>query len=255
MCDDLALAVLAASQMWTSAYWFCLIVGGGLLLVSALGTHGSDTNVDADGLAGGDLDGDFSGDMTDGDFDVGGHVDADGGFHEMDVPVDAGVHHGGVAIGHAGHGATMWLSSWFSTRFVVFGVATFGAVGVIMTHVMGARPGLTVAIALVSGAVVGQAVHQLFRSLRRSSGNSAPRPADYIQKLARVTIAIKPPDKGEVAIQVRGTERYVPAITDASDGFAYGDNVVVTAYRGGVAEVISRETFERQYRAQMGGQA
>lgn len=211
--------ILAASLLatMTTIYWICAILGGGLLVIST---------------------------MTGGDADVGGHVDAD-----FDVDVDAG----DVSIEHAGHldaasAGAMSLSAWLSMRFVVFFMAVFGIVGLGLTYLTesGVSAGLTLGIALVAGVCVGQIVHQFVRAVQRNSGDSTPRPQDYVNKLARVNIAFSAPDKGEVALQVRGTKRYVPAVAKRSEAaFARGDDVVVVSYRGGVAEVVSREDFEQ----------
>jgi hypothetical protein len=89
-------------------------------------------------------------------------------------------------------------------------------------------------------------VHQLLRALQRHAGNSTPQPQDYVNRLGRVTIGINGGAAGEVALQVRGGERYVPAVASGADArFAVGDEVVVVAYRSGVAEVVSRPEYER----------
>lgn len=228
MFDAALLSLLLAdvATVLTASYWGGLIIGGGLLVVSILGGHDSDVDVDVD--AGFDFDAD-----ADLDFDV----DADAG-----VDVDLG-----TDVAHAAHGGFADLTTWFSLRFVVFFAAVFGAIGVILTYLTGLHPGITFVIALAVGLLVGQGVHQTFRLIRRTSGDSAPRPQDYVNKLARVTIAISHPQKGEVALQVRGARRFVPAVTsDAGQSFKVGDEVVVVGYRAGVARVVSREEFEQR---------
>ena len=78
----------------TTVYWVCLIVGGGLLLISSIAGTDADAGFDAD-------------------------VD-------VDVDVDAGV--------DAGHAHASALASWFSIQFIVFFMAMFGLVGVTLTH-------------------------------------------------------------------------------------------------------------------------
>ncbi|MGD8454174.1 MAG: hypothetical protein PVJ57_20360 [Phycisphaerae bacterium] len=241
MFEMTTIATMTLGVWLVSAYWFCLILGGGLLLISALG--GGDHDADVDVGAGGDMDFDAGGDV---DFDASADVDFDadaaGGFD-----VDGAVH---TDVVHAGHMAeAAGLSSWFSIRFLVFFVAAFGALGVVFTHLTPAGSGLTLALALVGGAAVGQGVHRLFRLIRRTSGNSATREGDYVRKLAHVTVRIAPPDPGEVSLPVRGVQRYVPATAMGGNGFNPGDEVVVVDYRAGVAQVISREQFEREYRS------
>ena len=202
----------------TGVYWGCLILGGGMVLVS-LFSHGDD-GMDAD--VGVDID-----------------VDVDAGF-ELDVDADA------AEGGHldAVHGAA--LSQWFSMRFVVYFLAVFGAFGVILTYVAKSDPTFTLAVAAICAVAVGQAVHRLFRYLKQTSGGGETRPADYVNKLARVTVNIAHGRKGQVALQVRGTRRCISAVARREDAaFANGDDVVVVSYRAGVAEVVSRYEFEK----------
>jgi hypothetical protein len=233
MLDSMLLVVAAGVPALTALYWICLIVGGGLLLISTIaGAHGdagfdTDIHVDADVHVDADLpvDADVSVDT-----DVGGDVDMHG-----DISGDV----------HAGHEAATSLTTWFSIRFAVFFVATFGLIGVALTHLSETSSGIVAGCAFVGGFVVGQAVHQLFRKLRRSSGDSTTQPKHYLNKLARVTIATAYASKGEVALDVRGTERFVPAVARHKDAhFEIGEEVAVVGYSGGVAEVVSREEFE-----------
>lgn len=225
----LAHAPLLLASALDAAYWICLIVGGGLLLFSVLAGAGGHGDVSVDG---GHVE--FGGDMAHGP-----DVDA---AHGMDV--DA---HHGLGDGHGGdvHAPGPSLATWFSIRFVIFFMAVFGALGVIFTHLTSTPRGTTLAIALVGGLAVGQLVHQILRSIRRSAGDSATQPRDYVNKLARVTVRITPSCQGEVALQVRTGERFVPATAvGATKEFKIGDEVVVIAYRGGVAEVVAKHEFQ-----------
>jgi hypothetical protein len=106
-------------------------------------------------------------------------------------------------------------------------------------------------IAIVSGVVAGQAVHQLLRLLKRTSGNSTVSVADFLKQTARVTVQISPPSKGEIAIPVRGNTRFVPAVAKRSDDkFQTRDEVVVVGFRNGTAEVISKKEFDFKTQAQ-----
>ena len=221
----MTLILADAASVLTIVYWTCMVVGGGLLVFSAMGGDGSDADVDVDVDVGGG-------------FDM--HADFDAHAGDFDAHVDAA---------DAVHGGAAWLATWFSLRFVVFFVAVFGTLGVVLTHLTSVGPSMTLLLSGVGGAAVGQGVHQLFRVIRKTSGDSTPQISDYVNRLGRVTIQIVDPDKGEVALQVRGTQRYVPAIVAGADGrFSVGDEVVVVAYRAGVAQVISKAEFERRTR-------
>ena len=206
-------------DLLTAVYWICTIVGGGLVVMSTLSGDDSDSQVDVDTHV--DLDVDM-------DVEVGAAFDAETGHHVDGALADAGS-----------------VAAWFSIRFVVFFMSAFGAVGVVLTHLSDVGGGATFGAALLAGLVMGQGVHQLIRVMRRTSGNSTPTLADYVNQRARVTIAITYPHKGEIVLTVRGAQRYVPAVCKHADrSFPVGAEVGVADYRGGLAEVVSIEEFE-----------
>lgn len=237
MYNEILPALLLGYAALTTAYWICLIVGGGLLLFSVLGAfeHSPDVDVQAD---------------VDFDADMGFDVDAHEALHAADGAdiahaADAAEAAHAADAAHAGHDLGTALSTWFSARFMVFFLAVFGAFGVVLTHLTEAGIWLVLGLALIGGVIVGQCAHHLFRLIRRTSADSAPRPQDYVDKLARVTIGFTDADKGEIAIQVRNAERFVPAVARGSvRDFKVGDQVVVVGYRAGVAQVVSRDEFE-----------
>lgn len=247
MLEAVILAAVTLPVALTTAYWVCLIVGGGLLVFSAFGGDSSDADVSVDVGADvdADFDADFSGDV-DADFAADVHADFDAG-------ADVGAH--GHDMGDA-HGAVAGLSTWFSVRFVVFMMVVFGMVGVVLTYLSGLPTMTTLWAAVAGGVVIGQLVHQLFRYIRRSGADSAPRPQDYVNKLALVTIPIEHPRRGEVAMMVRNTRRALPAEASGQERhFHKGQHVMVVSYRAGVLRVVSREEFENKYRFKQGEHA
>jgi len=208
----------------TAWYWIALIVGGGLLLISTLAGGQGDAGVDVD--TGLDVDVDAGVDVgVDGDVDIGGDVHAG---------------HGHAAHGHAGS-----LASWFSMQFLVFAAAVFGLVGVTLTHLSDQTAGVVFSAALIGGLVFGQGVHQVLRSIRRTSGDSTPQAADYVNKIGRVTVRVTHKDRGEVAVHLRQGERFLPAVSQRPDAtFVPGEQVGVVSYEAGTAQVISREEYE-----------
>lgn len=245
MCTGLLLAVAEQPTVLLAAYWAGLIIGGGLILLSMLGAleHGSAIDADAGLHMDVDAGGDFDLDAAHADADFG----VDAGHAEMDVGVDT-AH---VGVDHAAHaaGGAAVMANWFSLRFLVFFAAMFGATGVIFSYLSDWSSKPILIVALLSGLVVGQGVHQLFRLIRRNSGDSTPQPVDYVNRLASVTIPIAPAGTGEISVQVLGTERFVPAMAGGETKFNAGEEVVVIGYRAGVAQVISRSEFERLNRS------
>ncbi|MCH7808062.1 MAG: hypothetical protein IIB60_02455 [Planctomycetes bacterium] len=239
MLDSILLILAAGLSDLTTLYWICFVVGGGLLLISTLLGGHADTDVDASF----DLDPSVDVDVS---------LDADVSFDaDIDVDLDIGVD---VDVGHidAGGGdlhldpaGVTSLASWFSIRFVIFAMAVFGLIGVVLTHLTDTSSGLIAGSAVLGGLIFGQGVHQLFRKLRQTSGNSALQPGDYVDKLARVTIAIRSKQKGEIALRVRRAERFIPAVAKHEDGtFNTGEVVAVVDYVAGMAEVVSRKEYE-----------
>ncbi len=219
MTDNFMLAAsfLPIAQSMGSVYVICLIVGCGLLAISTVFAGQHDAGVD------GDVGTDFGADGQ-ADFGTDGHFD------------------------HAGHGhvgSVLSLSSWFSIHFLVYFAAMFGLVGTVLTYVQGGRSGAILVASVVGGLIAGQGVHQLLRYLRRSSSNSLTSSGEYLNQVARVTVAIAPSTKGEIAVRVRGRERFVVATGKrAEDEFHVGDEVGIVGFGAGRAEVVSRKEFE-----------
>lgn len=224
-------AMLAAMPSLAGVYLVALIVGGGLLVVSTFFGGHSDADVDAD--FGGDLDMDVHLDAdVDADIDVDADVDVDAGIHADHIDASTGA-------------GALSLASWFSVRFCVYFLAMFGLVGTVLTRMSSLTAPMVLTLAAAAGFVVGQVVHQLFRYLKRSSVSGDTQIEDYVNKPARVTIAIRPPAKGEVVIQVGQGERFVPAVARRSDEqFDAGQSVAVVSFNGGTAVVVSAKEFE-----------
>lgn len=166
-----------------------------------------------------------------------------GGDTDLDLDIDTDASVDGHA--EAGHAQAASLASWFSMQFVVFFMAMFGLIGVTLSYLTDSTPGITLAGAAVGGLLVGQGAHQVLRKLRQNSGDSTPRPDDYVNKLARVTVVVADGKTGEVALRVGRADRYVPAVAKhAKDTFNSGQQVGVVAYHDGVVDVVSREEYE-----------
>jgi membrane protein implicated in regulation of membrane protease activity len=239
--------MLAAMPSLTPLYIICLIVGFGLLVIST--------------VFGGDQDHELGFDGHTDALDVHADVDMSADLH-VDTDVDTGldgatdVHldQADAAVDHAAdmhapsevheHGA-LAISNWFSIRFLVYFAAAFGLVGTILTYLSDVTPGWTAVWAVGSGLVLGQGVHQTLRALRRTSGGRGIRPEDYLNQTARVTVAIHPPKRGEVAVRVYNGERFLSAVSKRPDDeFHVGDRVVITGYASGTAEVVSQKEHE-----------
>ncbi len=204
---------LAALSGWAMGYVICLIVGGGMLLISTL--LGGDADVDMDG------------------FDI-----------DMDLDVDVDMGGEGVGMGSGSVGGFS-LAEWFSMNFVVFFLAAFGLVGTVLSTSDSMSPMLVLASALGAGLVLGQGAHQIMRWIKRTSGGRTTVSADFLDKKARVASAIEKGQRGEIAVAVRGRERFITAKSKhADDAFKLGQAVMIVAYANGLAEVVSCDEFD-----------
>jgi len=168
----------------------------------------------------------FAGGESDVDLDA--DVDAD-----LDLDTDTGHAHAGS------------LATWFSTQFIVFFMAMFGVVGVVLSYATDQSWPVTLAFASVGGVLIGQAAHQVLRAIRKSSGDSTPGEHDYVNKPARVTIPVTNGKAGQIMMRVGRSDRYVTAkARHETESFAQDEYVGVVAYRNGVAEVVSRKEYE-----------
>ncbi len=193
-------------------YVIALIVGGGLLLISVFLGHDSSTDFHADSVGG---------------------VEAD---------VSADIHHD-ADLSHNGSGIS--LAKWFSVQFAVYFLAVFGLIGTTMTYMAKAKPQVVLMSATIAGLIIGQVVHRAMRTLKRTSIGSDLTTTDYLKRPARVTIAIEPARRGEVAVASRNGERFLAAVARRHDDrFLTGDRVVVVGFSHGVAEVVSKDEFE-----------
>lgn len=223
--DILTQALLAAIPALTGVYLFCLIVGGGMLLISTVlgGSHDADVDI------GTDLD-------VAGDVEMGGGLDADADL-DVDAADTSGAHHGATSA--------LALSKWFSVRFLVYFAAMFGLVGTVLTYMTAVQAGWVFAIALVAGGLMGQFVHQVVRALQRGEVSSEVRVEDLVARTARVTIAVRPPARGEIGVRVGDREVFLAAVAQRpDDAFEIGAQVRITAYSGGLAQVVSCREYE-----------
>lgn len=187
-----------------ATYVGCLIVGGGLVLVSFF----SDTDHDADV----DMDMDMDVDM---DVDV-----------DVDVDADADVD---VATSVDGADA-LWLPV-LSLRFWIFFAAFFGLTGTILHLLNQTTWQATLGISLGFGVGSGWLVSTLVRKLRSAKVDSNIDPQrDYVGQTGEVILAIEPGDPGLVRLTVKGVDVDVTAITEGNATLERGSQVKVLRY-------------------------
>ena len=196
-----------------------LVLGGGLLVASALMGGGKDADLDVD---------------------VGGpDVDVD-----LDADADADLDHDG----HVGVGDALWLPI-LSIRFWTFSLAFFGLTGLVlegmrMVGLVGAPWGVVLGLAVVTGAVSGWVVSRIVQQLKQERVSSEVVPEhDYAGKAAEVLLDVAPGDPGLVRLDVKGVSIDVSAVLASPDAgpLRRGSKVIVLAYEQGKVRVAPFE--------------
>lgn len=202
-----------------AAYLGSLVLGGGLLVVSAvLGGHDHDHDVD---------------------HDVDHDADHDAADHD-------------AALAHASASDALWLPI-FSIRFWTFFLAFFGLTGLTLeglraVGLIGAHWGIVVGLAVAVGSIAGYVVSRIIRSLRQENVTSTVTPeVDYVGKAGEVLLDVAPGDPGLVRLDCKGVSIDVAAL--AVDGDAprmkRGSKVIVLAFTDAKLIVAPFETGER----------
>ena len=193
-----------------TAYVFCLVLGGGLLLLSVLG--------DAFGDAGGDL-------------DLGGSVEIDAGSVDLgDAGVDAHGH--GSDPSHA--------SRILSIRTLTYALFGFGAVGTLLTFFGSANSLTVLGTALVGGLLAGSLVTSAFRYLETTDTGAQASDISFIGLSGTVTIPISADSAGAVSVRRGQRKISLRALPHESVGDADPTDwrsVVVVDMENGVARV------------------
>lgn len=206
-------------------YLFALVVGGGLLLLSAFSDFFGDADVDA-----GDVDLDASGfDLdTDGlDLDTDGlDLDTDG------LDADA-------LTGPAGGAHGLKILSLRSLTYLLFGI---GATGTILTW-LGTNPVVTALAAGVAGVLTMTLVLSTFRYLARTESGGLEGEQGFVGLPAEITVPINAQGHGRVMVRRRDrTFELAARPFEARDGSPQEwRSVVVVDMEGGVALVAPLE--------------
>ncbi len=205
-----------------SVYLFCLVLGGGLGLLSAFG----------------DL---FDGDA--GDLDLG--ADAD-----FDLDVDAGgFDHPGTDLVHGAdvsHAAAI-----FSIRSLIFTLFGFGATGTLLTLLgSGATTPLTLIFSILAGLAVGASVGSFLAYLKRSDTGPRGGEEGFVGLSGRVTLPIRAGLPGSIVVRRGNREHSIRALPYRAEPAApepeAWDRVVVIEMREGVAYVSPIGDEERE---------
>ncbi len=206
-------------------YAFTLIVGGGLVLFSALGGamgHG-------DVSAAGDVPHDLGGHDGPGHSEAAMHnTDAQGPGHDL-------------REGLSGAG-TLWLP-FLSFRFWTYALATFGAIGLALTLLKAAAEPMAGLIAAGAGLGLGWVAAYAVQALSRPDSNSAAAQEDFLGALGRMTVATRAGAPGKVRTTVKGDVIDMVAQSEDGTDIAAGDEVLIVGFEGDRVRVARKDQF------------
>ncbi|MFQ3676590.1 MAG: NfeD family protein [Fimbriimonadaceae bacterium] len=201
-------------------YILSLVIGGGLIALSLLGSFGGH-GADADVGAGDGIDGGVSGDGgTDGIDHAGDH--GDGGFHEH-----------------------LWLP-FFSIRFWTYFAFVFGASGLLLSLFRASAEPLTLILSMGAAVGMGLLVAYLMRWIRSNEADGSARLDDVLGRVGRVTVPIREGQTGRIRVNVKGDEIDYLALADQSGTFDEGEEVIVVGVEGNQARVVPKSELYKE---------
>lgn len=203
-----------------TAYIIAAIVGGGLILVSALGglTSGlldgveSDSDLDLDQV---DFDNDVS---LDGNHDISGHPD------HAEFVKEA------VAT------SEFWLP-FFSLRFWIYFMATFGLIGSIATIFSLAASWIVVLVSVLSALVMGTLVAYVMRFLMKNSFDSSILQEDFLGVSGHILVPPRNGEPGKIRMSIKGETIDMLALPPEGIELKRGEEVVVVQLEGTKVQV------------------
>ncbi len=245
--------------MLFDVYLFCLIVGGGLVVLSLMSGVGE---TDADAELGGDLDADIGGDLGAdvgvGDLDAGGgeldfgelpfEFDLDGADLEAEVDSTGGQMDYEVSTQRRFNPLTS-LKFWtFSAAFFGLTGTLFEGLGVLESQLV--VLGLSTAMGLATGVAMAYLIHTADRG---ADGGLTER--DYLGASAEVRVPVREETTGEIRLHLEG--RLIDMRADLVEGeraLERGDECFVIGLDGERARVVSADLVAEQLAGEGGGE-
>ena len=198
-----------------TAYIVAMVVGGGLILLSAFA-----------GLTG-------HADAPDADHDV--HFDTD---HEHDLNE---VH----AQAHAHEGASESWLPFLSLRFWTYFFGGWGLCGFLLAMTRQTVEPVTVTFATCVGIAVGMLAFVATRLLRKSELDSKISSKDFLGASGRLVVAARPGQLGKARLEIKGEILDILVVSDNDQEIEAGEDVFVVGVDGSQARVTrQRELLE-----------
>ncbi len=229
-----------------SLYLALAIIGGGLVLLAALG-----------GV-------------------FGGHdAEVSGGGPEIDTHIDAPtleVDHGALEVDHAAVDAHspgldlqslmgkaaeipkdpgIWLP-FLSIRFWIYFAATFGMTGLALNLFRASQEPVTLIASLITGLFVGVIGSLAWRILNTSQVDASTKTKDFLGSMGRLSVGTRPGSLGRVRLYVKDEWIDLTAVSDSGGEIAQGEEVIVVAIEGNTARVIPSQEILKELHNEQG---
>lgn len=132
-----------------------------------------------------------------------------------------------------------------SLRFWTFGIATFGLSGLLLQWLKLSRSETQVLIlSLIIGVVVGSLTASILRWLKTEGESDSLIRSEDLQGLTGiVSIPFDPDRRGQVCVQVKGSQLYMAANTTEKRSFQKGDSILVVGLENNALWVVSEESI------------
>jgi membrane protein implicated in regulation of membrane protease activity len=199
--------------MMQAIYWFCALVGGGFVLLSALG-----------GLDGPNFDMDWDSDLEWADPDK---------SRSQHRPNRRGLRF-----------LARVVENLRSIKFWTFGTCFFGLTGLVLTYTQSALGAtLILLIALVMGFGMGTIASSLLLMMYRRQVNSLIQPDELVGVLGSVEVPFDKNSRGKIRIRHKDSIIEFSAFTNDPKPLAVGEQVVVISMENNRVWVVSDETL------------
>lgn len=189
-----------------SAYFFCLIIGGAFVALSAFA-----------GLDGVDFDQDF----------------------EPDLEVVDRPSKNGNTLFNSQRRRKFWLPL-FSFKFWTFGSCFFGLTGILLSYLSPTlSPTITAIISIVVGILCGTIMAWVLHTLKHNQVDSLVRSADLVGLSGTVEIPFDKNSKGKIRVNVKESMVEFMAFTEESWEFTRGEKAFIVGVENNRVWVIS----------------
>jgi membrane protein implicated in regulation of membrane protease activity len=156
--------------------------------------------------------------------------------HEVDLG------HGVEGLAGHDHGvpSETWIP-FFSLRFWTYFCAAFGVIGLLLTQFSLAAPAAAALWAIAGGLAAGLGVSYSIRLLRRSESSSAIREQDLLGVEARMLVGARESLPGKARLSIHGEDIDLVAISHTGADIPAGETVYVLSIENNTARVARRE--------------